>query len=174
MQTMPAAAARLRNPNGLQSPVHRTNQFRANWDGVHPDLKKWALAFIQEAARYGVPLYVHTAKRTKEEQRRLFEKGRSQLNTVGAHTKGYAVDIVHSFYHWDMTEREWAWLHELGKDVARMRQCPMYQRQTWGGKWRFYDPAHWEMTGWRDLPEVKNSITSDQVIAHHLKQLGLN
>jgi len=63
------------------------------------------------------------------------------------------VDIVHGVFAWELTPQEWQLLGKIGKQVAwRLNQALPKERQffvDWGGDWKFYDPAHWEIRGWQ-------------------------
>lgn len=147
-------------PERLKAPAFmRTNGFlkqwdRADWQYVDPRLMYWASLFIEYARKRGIPLYVHTAFRTHAEQDRLKRNGRSRATYPRApHCIGEAVDIVHGVYHWEMSEQEWKLLHMLGLRALERVNAQLSEanklRLTWGGSWRFYDPAHWEITDWR-------------------------
>jgi hypothetical protein len=134
---------------------------RADWQQVELDAQRFAAAYIEAARRVSVPLFVHGAFRTVEEQKRLKLKGRSTLGGPRApHCQGYAVDIVHSLYAWNLTDAEWTYLGALGKDVARR----LGVRIRWGGspEYGFYDPAHWELPGWETAGKL--AIPSEAVL----------
>ncbi|MEP3530118.1 MAG: M15 family metallopeptidase [Sulfitobacter sp.] len=120
---------------------------RANWAETHSDIQIFAAHFIEALRRRNIPMYVHSAFRTLEEQNELQAKGRSRAKWPRApHCQGKAVDIVHGQYHWELTPQEWQYLGKLGKDIAAKLGIEI----TWGGDWTFYDPAHWELTDWRE------------------------
>ena len=56
------------------------------------------------------------------------------------------MDIVHASRAWNLTKKEWDVLGSIGKEIARKRNLKM----EWGGDWKFYDPAHWQIKDWRD------------------------
>jgi len=118
----------------------------ADWQNVDPEIQKFAALLIEALRKRGFPFYVHSAFRTPFEQEQLYKKGRSQAQfPFAAHCQGKAVDIVHSFHHWGLTNNEWLLIGKIGKEVATRHKIPV----TWGGDWSFYDPAHWELTGWQ-------------------------
>lgn len=129
---------------------------RADWQHVDMWLAHWSAKFITAAQQMDVPLFVHGAFRTKEEQNSLQQLGRSQLVWPKApHCQGAAVDIVHARYAWDLSEDEWAWLGYLGLETAYKLNSSLPKSDRleleWGGSWTgFYDPAHWEIKDWRD------------------------
>ena len=119
---------------------------RADWQLCSDPLKLFAARYVEAARKLGIPLYVHSAFRTEEEQAALHKKGRSRaVYPFASHCQGKAVDVVHASYHWMLSNDEWAFLGRLGKDVADRTGIEM----TWGGDWSFYDPAHWEIKDWR-------------------------
>lgn len=131
--------------------IYLRQSLRANWSGCDPQIMLFASGLVLEARKAGVPLFVHTARRTPAEQRALFEMGRS--NDPGPHAPhvvGAAVDIVHSAFAWQMSESEWQFIGKLGRDVAAKLRLQV----DWGGEWEFYDPAHWQLSAWAnfDLP----------------------
>lgn len=137
---------------------------RANWNGVDQRLQLFSGLYMMTLRNMGIPMYCHTALRTHEEQKRLYNKGRSQNPGPDApHIRGYAVDIVHGKFHWDPTETEWKHLGKIGRELNRL--LPPGPPIIWGGDWnnngvpvgedpkeRFWDPAHWQVAGWRNLP----------------------
>lgn len=146
----------------------------ANWSYVDPALMGWAAMFIEQARKRGIPLYVHSAFRTKAEQDALVAKRASRTPWPrAAHCQGKAVDIVHGELHWQMSNAEWAYLFDVAQEALRLfnsnRPKEKWLKLRWGGDWdsdgetedeRFYDPAHWEILGWQDhailrLPEVE-------------------
>ena len=77
-----------------------------------------------------------------------------------AHNIGEAFDLVHGVHHWELTQREWQFLHYLGQDEVRKINAKLPKDKklqvNWGGddglpsdtfKW---DPAHWEVLDYRD------------------------
>ena len=146
----PASLNRLINRHFIHAEKRLTQHGRADWYGVDTDLCLWAGLFLKQMEQMGVPLYVHCALRTPEEQKALFHEGRSQVRgPLAAHTTGCAVDIVHSEFHWKMEDHEWAILGDIGKKVAHKLNRDM----EWGGDWG-WDFAHWEIKGWRQRPGV--------------------
>ncbi|QCS37219.1 hypothetical protein [Tortoise microvirus 70] len=65
-----------------------------------------------------------------------------------------AVDIVHFGRYWDLSPKEWAVVGLIGKEVARRRNIKI----VWGGDWRFWDPAHWELKDWKALRVPDNPL----------------
>lgn len=144
--TVPEPFKRLHFPSRLSSENYLEQLGRADWQHTDTDMRIFAAALVIELQKRGLPFYVHTAYRTRKEQDRLYNKGRSKaLWPRAPHCQGKAVDIVHSAFHWELTKQEWAWVGQIGKNLAKRLGIEV----TWGGDWSFYDPAHWELTDWR-------------------------
>lgn len=149
------------SPERLRAPAHMlTDSFlrqhdRADW--LHTDLRLmvWAAKFIELARKREIPLYVHCALRSEEEQRKVHSAGNSKaLYPRSAHNIGEAVDIVHGTLHWQMTKEEWKFLYTLGQralDVINAELPADRKLQlVWGGHFKsLYDPAHWEIQDYR-------------------------
>lgn len=143
-----AAIDRLKAPKHFfTSELALAQHERADWQLVDPRVKLFAARMVEEMRKIGVPIFVHSAYRTKQEQDALVERGRSKAKWPRApHSQGAAVDLVHSRYAWELTKGEWAMIGKLGKEVAQRIGVPI----VWGGDFRtFYDPAHWELEDWR-------------------------
>lgn len=148
------APERLQAHNFLRSTGHDQQHLRADWAYVDLRLAYWAAHFIFQAKRRGIPLYVHSALRDKATQDAHYANGTSKLRYPrSAHNIGEAVDIVHGLFHWEMTRQEWSLLGVLGRlSLERVNaMLPKARRLslTWGGDWKFYDPAHWEISDYR-------------------------
>ena len=152
---------RLRAPQFLTSESYARQGMRADWQQVNPSLRLWAAKVCWRAHGLGIPLYVHSAFRTKEQQDALLSKGVSKVAYPrSAHNIGEAVDIVHGVYHWEMTPLEWRYIHFLGCDELRKLNAKLAKDKrltlNWGGddgsgNDRFrWDPAHWEILDYRD------------------------
>lgn len=146
------AAQSLVDPQIVNSIVYRNKLLQEPRHGVHPDMLDFTTAFLQDLARRAIPLFPHSFVRTHEQQNVLFER-RVTLARGGEspHNWGMAVDIVHFGRYWNLTNKEWAVIGLIGKEVARRRKIKV----TWGGDWSFYDPAHWELADWKE--RLKNN-----------------
>lgn len=142
-----SAPERLRAPSLLTATSTLKQHERADWQNTHSDIMLFAAKMVEAFRRQGIPLYVHSAFRTKSEQDELFKNKRSNATYPRApHCQGVAVDIVHSKYHWDMSPDEWKLVGKIGKQVAAQMMIPI----TWGGDFKsLYDPAHWELHDWK-------------------------
>ena len=151
---------RLQAPNFMRTDAYLKQWDRADWQHVDRRLMRWSALFIEYARKRNIPLYVHSAYRTREEQQLLLS--RNVTRTLhSAHRIGEAVDIVHGVYHWDMTPQEWRFLQVIGNRAldrvnATLKKADKLEL-TWGGNWSFYDPAHWQITDYktrfRQLPD---------------------
>lgn len=119
-----------------------------DYDGVHPDIIEFWKAFDKHCKKRNIPLWAFEFVRSKKRQDALQAKGRSKARGgQSPHQYGMAVDIVHASRAWNLTKKEWDVLGSIGKEIARKRNLKM----EWGGDWKFYDPAHWQIKNWRDL-----------------------
>lgn len=150
-----AAPERLSAPGFYRSEAYLKQWDRADWQNCDPRLMRWSAMLIQSARKRNIPLYVHSAFRTEAEQAALVAAGRSKAPYPrSAHNIGEAVDIVHGVYHWDLTPQEWALIHTLGRLALDRLNATLKQPDklhlTWGGTFEgFYDPAHWQIEGYR-------------------------
>lgn len=144
------AAARLVDKRVLTTSGYLKRARSVPPNGSDQRIVDFAQAFTSELAKRGMPFFVHAYLRTQWEQDAMFERGVSKARWgQSPHNFGMAVDIVHFGRYWDLTKREWDVIGLIGKEVARKRAVKV----SWGGDWKFYDPAHWELTEWRDIVE---------------------
>lgn len=146
---------RLKAPQHILSDAGIRQWDRADYQHCNVDLVRWSAILIELARRRGIPLYVHCAFRTKEEQERVNASGNSKAAWPrSAHNIGEAVDVVHGVYHWTLTKQEWAFIHLLGLRALDLLNAGRKKDErltlTWGGGWSFYDPAHWEIADYRN------------------------
>lgn len=119
---------------------------KADWQGVDRRIQEFAARFVLAMRQRQIPVYVHCAARSVTDQLELVDAGRSKARPPWAvHVRGGAVDIVHSAYHWNLTDQEWAYLGKVGQAIAGAMGIQL----EWGGKWKFYDPAHWQVADWK-------------------------
>lgn len=133
----------------LSTQAYQRQQWQAVVEGAHPDIIEFRRCFIDKMGKvHGVPLWAHNMVRTSREQAALFKRGVTKARAgESPHNWGCAVDIVHSVKQWDLDLRSWAILGHIGKEVAKAKGIPI----MWGGDWKFYDPAHWELADWEDI-----------------------
>lgn len=144
-----AALRAIVNRPFLETPKWRQQQWTANREGADEAILAFEKRMIKEMAALGVPMFAHNMVRTPQEQRAVYVQGHSNHDGTKpyAHRK-HAVDIVHSVFAWGMTRDQWAVIGHVGKECGRRLGIEL----VWGGDWkRPYDPAHWEIAGWRDL-----------------------
>lgn len=151
---------RLRAVAFLASAAYAAQQQRADWQQCDPRMRLLAAKVVLRAAKIGIPLYVHSAFRTKAEQDNLVRGGVTKAPyPKSAHNIGEAFDLVHGVYHWELTKREWSYIAWLVNDELRKvnegRLKADKLQLNWGGndgsktdtfKW---DPAHWEILDYR-------------------------
>lgn len=177
------APERLKIPAFIQSTGYLSQGERADWSHVDVRLMYWAALVVEYARKRGIPLYVHTALRGREEQERLRKAGHSKAAYGrSAHNIGEAVDIVHGLYHWNLTKQEWGLIHVLGRlALERVNaQLPKERKLqlTWGGHFNsLYDPAHWEVTSFRErlrpLPDEPKVTRMPRAILTYVREGGL-
>lgn len=132
----------------LRSPRYTDQQARALREGAHPDILEFERRFITKMRKQFVPLFCHSCVRGTAEQDALFAKGVTKAQGGGSpHNYGMAVDIIHSTKAWNLHRSSWALLGHIGKEISTQSGIAV----TWGGDWKFYDPAHWELKEWRKL-----------------------
>lgn len=142
----------MRNPSFLQTVKYSEQQFRALRDGAHEDILLFEAAFQRRMSKLGIPMFAHCVWRSHAEQDRLKAAGRSKASAgQSAHNFGCAIDYVHSTKAWGLSEKEWLMVGHIGKEVANSLGINI----VWGGDWKFYDPAHWELANWREQAKVR-------------------
>jgi len=153
--------ARLAKPAFMRSASYAAQQHRADWQQCDPVMRLLAAKVVLRAGALGIPLYVHSAFRTKAEQDALLSRGVTKAPYPrSAHNIGEAFDLVHGVYHWELTQREWLFIHHLVQDELRKINAKLPKRNkreiNWGGndgtpgdrfKW---DPAHYELLDYRE------------------------
>lgn len=160
---------RLKWPSHFSTERELRNRRRANWSGVDPRIAEFSFRFLLAMQKVQIPFFVHSAYRTRQEQNELVAAKRSKTPWPrAAHCQGKAVDLVHSRYAWELAKPEWDFVGRIGFDVhaAMMKNIKVADRWqlSWGGTWRFYDPAHWEIADWKDnirIPVDAPSVVFD-------------
>lgn len=155
--TWKEAVQRLVDKNQVGSAKLQEQRMRPFADGAHPDILNFIALFYKRMDGRGIPIFAHTIVRSADEQRALVADGVSRDSPddgLWPH-RGCAVDIIHSRYAWNLSEKEWLIFGEVGKEVAIQRNIDI----VWGGDWIRkgsearvgWDPAHWELRNWRSL-----------------------
>lgn len=136
----------MRDTAFLNSQRWQEQQWRAHRDGAHPDILEFERLFLKRLIKLGVPVFAHEVWRLNSRQDELYAAGMSKAKGgESPHNFGCAVDLVHSVHGWNLNAKQWALIGHVGKELATQRGFKV----TWGGDWKFYDPAHWELTEWR-------------------------
>lgn len=148
---------RIRDPVRLASIRWQEQRFSAHRDGAHPGIVEFEAAFIRRFHQLGVPMFCSELWRTPERQDELFRKQTSKAKAgQSPHNYGCAVDLVHSIHGWNLTDKEWEVVGHVGKELAKARGLKL----VWGGDWKFYDPAHWEIENWREIRQLLDADES--------------
>ncbi len=152
-QKFPMAIEAMRNPAFLKSARYQEQQTRANRVGADPRILEFSYKLVKRGKALGIPLFPHCIVRTFDEQASAFVRGvtrDSPDDGLWPH-RFAAVDIIHGTLGWFADEKHvpqaWDVIGHLGKEVANS----MGIKVEWGGDWKFYDPAHFELEGWRDM-----------------------
>lgn len=131
-----------------QSERYSDQQGRAERNGAQQAILDFERKFISRCRKMGIPLFTHCCIRGSVEQNRLFKEGMSKARAgESPHNYGAAVDIIHGTKGWTISRKQWAILGHIGKETAAVSGISV----VWGGDWKFFDPAHWELTNWRDV-----------------------
>jgi hypothetical protein len=143
-----AALRAIADPKFCECRTHEEQHWRANRAGAHPAILEFETAFIRKMRAIQVPLFAHNMVRTAAEQTELYVRGVSKAKAgQSPHNFGCAVDIIHGRKAWDMDKKSWSIIGHIGKELAAQRGLKV----EWGGDWKFYDPAHWQLESWREL-----------------------
>lgn len=130
------------------SDKYSEQQGRADRTGADPGLLEFERKLVKRAYKLGIPLFAHSVVRYADEQNRLYVKGVTKARAGDSpHNFGCAVDLIHGTKGWSLTEKQWEIIGHLGEELAKSLTLDV----TWGGRWRFYDPAHWELTSWKEV-----------------------
>lgn len=141
----------MRDRGFLDRFKYRDQQQRANREGADIRICEFADKLVRRAAKMGIPLFPVVIMRTYDDQAAAYVTGVSKDSPddgIWPHM-GFAVDIIHSVHgYMDKPKIAHAWdvIGHLGKEVA----VSMDLKVTWGGDWKFYDPAHWEIADWKE------------------------
>ena len=145
----PRAIAAMQNKPFLKTPSYQKQQTRALTEGAHPLIVEFARKLVKRLAGMGIPVFPHCIVRTFDDQASAYARGVSKdspTDGLWPH-RAFAVDIVHGKLLWDMTKEMWAVVGHVGKEVA----ASMGIKIVWGGDWKFWDPAHFELADWKRI-----------------------
>lgn len=130
---------------------YREQQTRAAREGAHPEIVEFADLLVRRMNMHNVPMFAHGFVRSSDEQDALYDAGFSKaVGGRSPHNYGMAVDLIHGVKAWNLTDRQWAIIGHIGKEIAAQRGFKL----VWGGldhpgdKFG-WDPAHWELADWK-------------------------
>lgn len=165
----------MRNPEFLASIKHQEQHLRVSREGAHPAIvgdlaqRGFLPVFLRRMGALGVPMFAHCIWRSEEVQDELFRAGRSKAKAgQSAHNYGCALDFVHGTEGWNLNEQQWSVVGHVGKEVA----LSLGLKVVWGGDWKFYDPAHWELADWRVIRGVFQSYPEISTVPQALALLA--
>lgn len=147
-----AAIRAMRNDAYIKSARFSEQQHRANKAGADERIVEFSRKLVLRCASLGIPMFAHTMVRTYDDQLAAYVRGvtRDVPNDGKWPHRFAAVDIIHAKLGWmdnPVIPHAWDVIGHLGKEVATSMNIDI----TWGGDWKFYDPAHWELTEWRHM-----------------------
>lgn len=141
------ALTSLSDATFLASLKYAQQQGRADIQSAPAELVYFGRRYVALAAEYKIPLFIHCCYRSGYQQDRLFDQGHSKAEAgQSPHNYGLAVDVVHGTRAWDLSKLEWEVLGHIGREAARKTNVKV----EWGGEWKFYDPAHWQLSDWKE------------------------
>lgn len=151
-QAFPMAIEAMRNVGFLKSPKYQEQQTRASRVGAHPLILEFSDKLVKRCKNLGIPVFPHCIVRTYDDQASVYARGVSRDSpTDGLWPHRFAaVDIIHGtlgYMDAPVIPHAWSIIGHLGKEVAHS----MGIKIIWGGDWKFYDPAHFELEGWKDM-----------------------
>ncbi|SEQ49391.1 D-alanyl-D-alanine carboxypeptidase [Devosia sp. YR412] len=133
----------------LASSRYQEQQWRANRTGAHPDILEFEKRFIRRMAKLDVPMFASEVIRSSQRQEDLYALGHSKARAgQSPHGYGCAVDLVHSVHGWNLDRKAWEVIGHVGQEIVTQAGLAIVSL-AWGGDWKFYDPAHWEIADWR-------------------------
>lgn len=136
----------------LASQRWQDQQHRAVRFGAHPDIVEFERLLIKRMAKLGVPLFAPEVVRSAKRQDELYALGNSKAKGgQSAHQYGLAVDLVHSVHGWNLSAKQWEVIEHMGRELAKATGLKVHNLHEPDGSWSFYDPAHWQVVGWKGL-----------------------
>ena len=150
VDSLSAAMRALLNRPFVQSQKYKDQQMRAVRENAHPDILEFEKRLVTRMRKQWVPLFCACLWRDKAAQDAAYVLGHSKGRFgQSPHNYGMAVDIIHGVKGYDLHKQSWALLGHIGKEISVQSGIEI----TWGGDWKFYDPAHWELREWKMLKE---------------------
>jgi len=152
--TYAGGLAGMVNKDFMQNQRYQHQQTRADRVGAHPDIVEFERCFVRAMAKLGVPVFASEVMRSRDRQDDLYAAGTTKARAgQSPHQYGLAVDIIHSIKGWSLDRKQWQLMGHVGTEVAKMKGIPVGSSIDWGGDWKFYDPAHWQLLAWRSFKE---------------------
>lgn len=134
----------------LNSPQHKAQHLRPIAEGCHPAILTFGVGMVRAMGRMGVPMFVSEYVRSPERQDDLYALGNSRARAGSSpHQYGMALDLIHAVKGWNLSRDQWELIGDVGQDLARKLSLPITSK-AWGGEWKFYDPAHWQIDDWKN------------------------
>ena len=132
----------------LLSEKYQEQQWRADRKAADHRILLFEQKFITRMEKLGVPMFAHCIVRSLAEQTAAYVQGFTKAKAgQSPHNYGLAVDLIHGQWAWQLSKESWALIGHVGKEVAVQNGLKL----VWGGDWKFYDPAHWELADWRTI-----------------------
>lgn len=149
-----ADAVRLMTNRPVLQDKHRMHNLslRANRAGAHPDILEFEKRMLRRMGKdLGIPMFAHCVVRSMRQQQIEFDEGDSKAQAgQSPHNYGCAIDLIHATRAWKLSEKEWLVIGHIGKEIVKQAGLAIVSL-AWGGDWKFYDPAHWEIADWETV-----------------------
>ena len=130
----------------VDSVKYRDQLLRADRAGAAKEILEFEKRLVTWFQKQGIPLFTHCLWRGEAEQNGLAGQGHSKAFWGSSpHNYGMAIDVIHSIHAWNLDRKAWDLIGHRGKEIAVQSGIAI----TWGGDWKFYDPAHWELKEWK-------------------------
>lgn len=151
-----AGAVRLMVNRPLLADKHRMWNLaqRANREGAHPDILEFEKRMVRRMGKeLGIPMFAHCVVRSMQQQAKEYDEGDSKAKPgQSPHNYGCAIDLIHATRAWKLSEKEWLVIGHVGQEIVKTAGLALVSL-AWGGDWKFYDPAHWEVRDWQMVKE---------------------
>ena len=126
-----------------KSPVFRSAVPVRDPQWLEPEFRDRVMKLIADARAAGHELRILETYRSQELQTAYYERGATQLRTVGVHHFGLACDLGIVV----------AGQVNLKADYGILGELTRKHRLVWGGDWlKLKDFCHFELPDWRSLP----------------------
>jgi len=132
----------------IDSRKYGDQQRRADRIGAHPDILEFEKRLVTRFRKQLIPLFALCVNRGEHDQNQAYVQGHSKAKWgESAHNYGMAVDVIHCVKAYNLERKAWDLIGHYGKEISVQAGIPI----VWGGDWKFYDPAHWELANWKQL-----------------------